>query len=159
MLNDSEKEFERKYNLQLIAMLGHGKDGRVWESDRHTALKFFYDFDVYTRELRAYRILRSVRRDDFLGHQVPRLLNNDDSLHAIEMTIVAPPFLLDFAAAYMEKEVERFAFHPDVIAERENHWAEIFEAHWPEVMAIREAFFLQTGLILLDLSLNNVRFE
>jgi hypothetical protein len=66
---------------------------------------------------------------------------------------------LDFAAAYTVQEVERFAFHPDIIAERELHWSEVFAAQWPEVIALRDAFFAHTGLILLDLSLNNIRFE
>jgi hypothetical protein len=75
------------------------------------------------------------------------------------MTIVSPPFLLDFAAAYTEEEVERFAFDDDVTSEREMHWAEIFGSRWSEVIALRDSFFQKTGLILLDLSLNNVRFR
>jgi hypothetical protein len=159
MLDDSAKEFERKHRVRLVAKLGDGKDGFVLSSDRDTAVKFLYDRDVYNRELRAYRVLKEADIDEIKGHHVPRLLSHDDDLRAIEMTIVGSPFLLDFAAAYTEEEVERFAFDPDIMAERESHWTEIFGARWPEVIAIRDAFFSRTGLILLDLSLNNVRFE
>jgi len=40
----------------------------------------------------------------FQGFAVPRLLRFDPSLHVIEMTIVQPPFLLDFAAARVDEE-------------------------------------------------------
>lgn len=159
MLNDSAKEFERKHRLHLIARLGDGKDGLVLSSDQDTAVKFFHSSDAYNRELRAYRALKKACVDEINSHQVPRLLSYDDELRAIEMTIVVPPFLLDFVEAYTEAEVERFAFDPDVMAERELHWSEIFADRWPGVIAMRDAFFNHTGLILLDLSLNNVRFE
>ncbi len=77
---------------------------------------------------------------------------------AIEMTIVKPPFLLDFAAAYSEQEFERLDFSAEIIEEREEHWSEIFGERWPDAAALRDAFQQQTGLILLDLSLNNIRF-
>jgi hypothetical protein len=83
----------------------------------------------------------------------------DPSLRAIEMTIVQPPFILDFASAYPQQEYDRFAFPEDVLAEREGHWAEIFGERWPIVTALRETFRQKTGLMLLDLSLNNIRFE
>lgn len=153
------KGYVRKHKLRLLNKLGDGKDGIVLSSDRDTAVKFLYDIDNYNRELRAYRILEEAGVDEVNGHHVPRLIDHDDELRAIEMTIVAPPFLLDFVAAYTEKEVERFAFDPDVMAERESHWVEVFGARWPDVLAIREHFFSRTALNLLDLSLNNVRFE
>jgi hypothetical protein len=159
MFDDSVTNFENKYRVRLARQLGQGKDGLVLSSDRDTAVKFFHDLDVYNRELRAYRALEEEDTDEINGHQVPRLRGCDAALRAIEMTIVSPPFLLDFAAAYTEEEVERFAFDQDVMDEREEFWKDIFGPRWPQVVAIREAFFDRTGLILLDLSLNNVRFE
>jgi hypothetical protein len=159
MLNNSASEYERKHRVSLIAKLGDGKDGIVLSSNRDTAVKLFYDVNVYNRELRAYRVLQAAEIDEINGHHVPRLLHSDDDLRAIEMTIVVPPFLLDFAAAYTEDEVERFAFSTDVTAERESHWEEIFGDRWGEVIDLTNAFFARTGLMLLDLSLNNVRFE
>jgi hypothetical protein len=40
----------------------------------------------------------------------------------------------------------------------EAHCAEIFGNHWPEVQLLRDAFARETGLILPDLSLNNIKF-
>ncbi|HEY1629442.1 MAG TPA: hypothetical protein VGF52_06265, partial [Tepidisphaeraceae bacterium] len=74
------------------------------------------------------------------------------------MTIVQPPFILDFASAYTIDEYAHLEFTQEVLDESEARWAGIFEHNWPEVQAIREAFTRETGLILLDLSLNNIKF-
>ena len=157
-MRDSAKEFASKYALQFSKRLGEGKDGVVLSTDRNTAVKFFNDADIYSRELHAYRVLKGENIDEICGHHIPQLRNFDDSLRAIEMTIVTPPFLLDFAAAYTEEEVEYFAFDDDVVAEREIHWAEVFGERWPDVVEMRRLFLERTGLVLLDLSLNNIRF-
>jgi len=74
------------------------------------------------------------------------------------MTIVAPPFLLDFASAYTQHEYDRFEFTQEALDERLAHWSEIFATDWLTVQSTSEAFTNETGLILLDLSLNNIRF-
>jgi hypothetical protein len=51
----------------------------------------------------------------------------------IEMTIVKPPFLLDFASAYTKQEWARLAFTPEVLQERQEHWSEIFGDKWRNV--------------------------
>ena len=56
------------------------------------------------------------------------------------------------------EEYERLEFSQEVLDEREAHWAEIFGDHWPVVQSLRAAFTRETGLILLDLSLNNIKF-
>jgi len=39
--------FEKKYNLQLGARLGFGRDGNVFLIDRNTAVKFFTEKDSF----------------------------------------------------------------------------------------------------------------
>ena len=114
---------------------------------------------VYRRELRAYQILRQRDIEEINGFQIPKLLRSDDSLLAIEMSIVTPPFLLDFASAYTQTEYDRFSFTQEILDERESHWSEIFADDWPTVQITAQAFKTATGLILLDLSLNNIRFK
>jgi len=46
-----------------------------------------------------------------------------------------------------------------VIEEREQHWVEVFGDRWSIVQDITNAFTSATGLILLDLSLNNIKFS
>ena len=151
-------QYAAKYSIRFTDDLGNGKDGRVLRSQYGDAVKFFHDEAVYRRELRAYQILRKLGIDQINGFQVPRLIRHDDALRAIEMTVVQPPFILDFASAYTGREYERLEFSQEVLDEREAHWAEIFGDQWPEVQSLRAAFTRETGLILLDLSLNNIKF-
>jgi hypothetical protein len=158
MLMEAPARYERLYAVHFIDKLGHGKDGSVFKTSEGQAVKFLVDPDLYRRELRAYQILRQRDIEDISGFQIPRLIRNDDTLLAIEMTIVDAPFILDFASAYTINEYNRFDFTAEVIEEREQHWAEVFGDRWATVQEITNAFTSATGLILLDLSLNNIKF-
>jgi hypothetical protein len=155
---ETSGQYELRYNFRFVDALGDGKDGRVLKTADGQAVKFFKDEAIYRRELRAYQILGQRDIDELNGFQIPRLLRFDDALLAIEMTIVAPPFLLDFASAYTQHEYDRFEFTQEVLDERQAHWSEIFADDWPTVQLTSEAFTNETSLILLDLSLNNIRF-
>jgi hypothetical protein len=151
--------YARKHRVVFVDPLGDGKDGSVFRTNRRQAVKFFHDRDVYNRELRAYRVLSRRKIVDIAGHQVPKFIRHDDGLLAIEMSIVQPPFLLDFAAAYSAAEVAHLAFTQEVLDEREEHWSEMFGERWPAVIKLRHEFLRATGLHLLDLNPNNIRFE
>jgi hypothetical protein len=159
MANTPADTYSEQYGVTFAEKLGEGKDGRVFNTTRDTAVKFCFDQETYARELRAYVLLTAKNIESIFGFQIPLLENFDDALLAIEMSVVTPPFLLDFAAAYTREEIERFAFTEDVIAEREAHWADIFGDRWPETSALRDEFERRTGFVLLDLNLNNIRFE
>ena len=53
------------------------------------------------RERRVYERLREAHVLRISGFHVPQLVRFNDELMAIEMTIVTPPFVLDFAGAYL----------------------------------------------------------
>ncbi len=80
----------------------------MWYTEQRTAVKFFDLRDCYERERAAYLILMEGEIDMVLGHSIPELVSYDDDLPAIEMTIVKPPFLLDFASAYPEEDAPDF---------------------------------------------------
>src|SRR2546430_11104756 len=153
---DGSIQYAATYSIRFTDDLGNGKDGRVLRTQYGDAVKFFHDESIYRRELRAYQILQELGTDQINGFQIPRLIRHDDALRAIEMTVVQPPFVLDFASAYTSEEYERLEFSQEVLDEREAHWAEIFGDHWPVVQSLRAAFTRETELILLDLSLNNI---
>jgi hypothetical protein len=157
-MDDSLSQYQTRYKVQFIEKLGDGKDGTVLKTSQGQAVKFFDDDAIYRRELRAYQILRRRDIEEINGFQIPRLIRNDDSLLAIEMTIVDAPFVLDFASAYTIQEYNRFEFTEEVLEERQAHWLEIFGDRWAVVSAICDAFTRETGLVLLDLSLNNIKF-
>ncbi len=50
-----------------------------------------------------YLRLRELQVESIRGHAVPQLLHFDDEFLAIEMTIVSPPFCLDFGGAYLDR--------------------------------------------------------
>ena len=71
-----------------------------------------------------------------------------------EMTIVQKPFVLDFAAAYLDVRPD---FPEEVWAEWEADQREQFEERRPKVRAILDAFE-GFGIYLLDVSPANVGF-
>lgn len=151
--------YSRLYQCEFIDRLGEGKDGEVFLTDRGTAVKFHGEAEFFHRESRAYRALANVHHGQIAGFACPTMVNADDTLWAIEMSVVRPPFVVDFVSAYTDEEMERLAFDEEVQAEREAFWIERFGDRWPQVQEIRAEFHKLTGLMLLDLSLNNIRFE
>ena len=129
------KLFAQSYNTDFIDRLGEGKDGEVFQTTRYTAVKFLADPDYYKREVRAYRVLAELGIQEIAGHDCPRLINADDALFAIEMSIVQPPFIVDFVSAYTDEELEWLGFDDDVVAERAALWKK-FADRWPKVVQI-----------------------
>ena len=68
---------------------------------------------------------------------MPQLIHHNEELLAVEMTIVKRPFILDFAAAYLDKRPE---FPAEVWADWEAEKREQFEERWPRVEQILSAF-------------------
>ena len=93
----------------MIARLGSGRDGEVYLTDRNTAVKFFTASENYSREQTAYQRMTDLHIAEIAGHAVPLFINSREELLAIEMTVVQPPFLLDFASAYGEADAPDFS--------------------------------------------------
>ena len=110
--------------------------------------------ETYQREKEAYERLRTCGISKVRGFHVPQLIASDDSLRIIQMTIVARPFILDFAAAYLDRRPE---FSEEIWADWEKEKREQFEERWPQVQAILDEFE-QLGIYLLDVSPANIAF-
>ena len=65
--------------------------------------------------------------------EVPQLIDFDDDLWVIEMTIVIRPFVLDFAGAYLDRAPD---FSEEVMADWYEQKREQFGKNWPEAQAI-----------------------
>jgi hypothetical protein len=156
-VSDSMKSaFEAKYNLILSSRLGFGFDGEIFLTNSNTAVKFFKEREKYSRERRAYEIIMQCGVTRVLGHEVPQLRRADDELMAIEINLVRPPFLLDFASAHPESEVPDFP--EEVWAEWQDRKLEEFGDRWPQVQLVLAEFQHLTGLVLLDVNPGNIRF-
>jgi len=135
--------------------LGDGKDGAVWRTTRPSALKVHVAQQSYLSERDAYIRLREVDLRSAAGFVIPVLHDHDDELWALEMSIVTPPFAVDFASA-------RLDFPPDLI-EDEGHTLEDlvrdrFEDRTAEVLALYHELVDRAGIYLTDLHPHNIKF-
>jgi hypothetical protein len=146
--------YAQRHFCHLEAQLGYGFDGIVFSTDCQSAVKVFKYERQYTSERDAYFRLRELRVYDVRGFAVPRLLQYDDELWVVEMTIVRPPFVLDFAGASLDRPHE---FPKEVLEAWRLEKAEQFETRWPEVRRLIGAFE-QYGIYLSDVKPGNIEF-
>lgn len=125
----------RRLSLKIQYPLGAGIDGCVWRTSRPSALKLSEREKSYHDEVESYRRLQehNVRRLE--GFAIPRLIDHDDLLLAIEISVVSPPFLLDFGKVYLDRPPP---YWDD--AEIMGHWhaedRENFGDRWKTVLSL-----------------------
>jgi hypothetical protein len=114
-------EYCFRVGAQLGPQLGYGVHGTVFAVHNQTdleqsAIKIHERERPYQRERDVYRRLAETSVSAVRNCRVPRMLRCDDDLWVIEISIVTPPYLLDFAGAYLDKSPD---FSEDVLAEWE----------------------------------------
>ncbi len=136
----------------VLASLGAGYDGQVFSTNTETAIKVFCYEKLYLRERDVY--LRLLEHDVFevCGCRIPQLVDIDDTLMIIEMEIVKPPFVLDFAGAYLDQLPD---FPEDVMQDWLDAKEEQFEDDWPLVQSIM-ATLSGYGVHLADVKPGNI---
>lgn len=110
------QQYARSQCLSLLGVLGHGKDGQVWYANRPSAVKVHVVHASYQVERNAYIRLRNLGIAEISGLAVPKLVGFDDALFVVEMTIVTPPSVVDFASAVLD--------HDPALIEDEGHTLE-----------------------------------
>ena len=108
-------------------LLGMGQEGSVWPTDNETAIKVFDRERNFNSEASCYEILRDNQVYEIDGFTIPHLIDSDSDLLVVEMTIVAPPFILDFGKAYINHRPD---FSELVMEYYEQERAEMFEGNW-----------------------------
>ena len=146
-------EYTRERGLALRRRLGCGKDGSVWSTSRTTAVKAHERVSTFDRELAAYSRLREHGVESVLGLAVPRLVDWDAEPRVVEMTIVQPPFVLDFGSAWLDGAPD---FSDEVMAEWLAEKEEQFEGDWPRVAGVLGELRRRWGVHLLDVHPGNV---
>ncbi|MGQ0636167.1 MAG: hypothetical protein ACT4QC_16260 [Planctomycetaceae bacterium] len=148
------QRYSQRHGCGLRCELGFGYDGIVFSTDRQSALKALRFASLFERERNVYERLRDNGVQTVLGFAVPHLMRVDEELWIIEMTIVSPPFVLDFAGAYLDTP-------PDYPEEVMETWraekAEQFGERWAEVRRVMSAF-RQWGIYLADVKPGNIEF-
>jgi hypothetical protein len=159
ILIQNVRTYASRYELQLGERLGFGVHGIVFVAEdmslpgKH-AVKAHKHAEAYVRERDVYQRLRQSGVSEVLGFRVPDLVRCDDQLRVIEMTIVTPPFVLDFAGARLDVPPE---FPDEVWEQWETEKVEQFGPRWPNVRAVLAALE-DLDIYVLDVSPRNIMF-
>lgn len=150
---------EHESKLDVEKSFGFGVHGSVYAclratSNVKTALKIHERSQPYTRERDVYLRLRDLEITEIYGHNVPILLEFDDTLLAIEMSVVVRPFLLDFGGAYLDQPPD---YEDDILNQWELEKQEQFEGNWPKASRIL-ARLRNYGIYVADVNPGNIGF-
>jgi hypothetical protein len=149
-------EYARRRNLSIEKQLGSGIQGVVFSTHDGTAIKALIRSEFYARERNAYLRLRTLGIGKIAGFNVPHLFDFHDELLVIEMQIVTPPYVVDFASAYLDSPPP-YANDPEIMGTWEEDKREQFEKQWPTVRRVMAAF-QSHGIYLSDIKPGNIEF-
>ena len=141
----------------VMELLGWGIDGVVFAHPLvSNAIKVHKNQESFEKELAAYKRLSDRRVEKFMGFSVPQLMGHDRQLRVVELSIVKPPFLLDFAAATVDKKND---FSPE---DMELWWQDVEHNFGDDYAIARDVFWgLKTdfGIYYWDLKPRNLCFR
>jgi hypothetical protein len=143
-------------DVQIIGILGAGKDGTVYETNKATAIKVHVEMESYEHERNVYLRLQECDLGEVCGLRIPRLIKCHDNLRLIEMTLVTPPYILDFASAWLDRPPD---FSQEVLDQWHEQVRENFGERFGEIMGVLELLGNRAGVYLLDIHTHNVKFE
>jgi hypothetical protein len=125
----------RKLTLDCQYPLGAGIDGCVWRTSRPSALKLCEREKSFKDEAAAYLRLRDSKVRRIQEFAVPQLIDYDGPLMALEMSIVSPPFLLDFGKVYLDSPPPYWN-DAEVMAHWHAEGQENFDTRWSKVLSV-----------------------
>lgn len=99
-----------------------------------------------------YRHLHAKNIESINGFKVPSFLGFNDEYLIVEMTLVKPPFVVDFASARLSRPE---LFSVEIMEEWEREKKEEFENDWPRVKGLISSF-RAIGVYLTDVHPRNV---
>lgn len=158
-LEDIERrasKYALMHGLELADRLGHGVHGTVFSTSQASAVKIHRERAAFERELACYERLKDLQVVELRGHHVPQLIAWDDSLWIIEMTVVARPYLLDFAGAFLDSPPD---FSDEVMEQWYDEMQELFEDRWEDVQLLLAELRGRCGIHLVDVNRGNVAFD
>jgi hypothetical protein len=151
--------YASRHRFQLAERLGFGIHGIIYVAEDKsgggkTAIKAHREAEPFRRELSVYARLRETQVTEILGFNVPQFIRSDDDLRVIEMNIVARPFVLGFAGAYLDAPPD---FPDEIWEEWEDQKRDQFDARWPKVRTVLAALE-ELGIHMVDVSPSNIAF-
>jgi hypothetical protein len=109
---------------------------------------------MFANETRIYDS-RNARSSIIQGLAVPILVNFDDTKQIVEMTVVFPPCILDFAKAYVDRSPD---FSAKVLRDWREETADLFDSDWESVQYLLEEL-QRLGIFYFDAKPGNIRFR
>lgn len=146
------RAYAQNRELEIQRLLGAGYDGTVFATNRKSAIKALKWPELYEHERNIYLRLQQFQVIDVAGCAVPELLGYDDEMLIVEMTIVSPPYVLDFAGARLDHTND---YPPNIRRQWEREKRIQFGSNWQYVPRIVVAF-QRMGIFLSDLNPGNV---
>lgn len=154
---DRARAYVLQNNLRVTEQLGWGQDGIVFSTLAQSAIKTFLYSKQYEAERNAYIRFLELDLSNLSGFSIPRLIRYDDTLLVVEMEIVRPPFVLDFAGAYLDQPPP-YAGDRKIMAAWEKRKKFEFGDRWPIVRGLL-AEFRRHGVHLSDVKPGNICFD
>ena len=136
--------------------LGFGQDGLVYATDQESVLKCLRYERLYQNERNVYQRLAQLGCEEIAGFNVPKLINSDDELWIVEIQIVTPPFVLDFAGASLDRPSQIFV---EISEGDQQEWIqtlmEMYGDEWP-LVDHSSPNFAGNKIFLTDVSPGNI---
>ena len=128
----------------------------VFSSSNQSAIEVHAEKAGYLREIQAYSRLAQHDVREVRGITVPTLRAFDENLQIIEMSLVTPPFIVDFGGAYLD-EPPPHAKEPDALARWIEERRERFEDQFMAINGIIAELESRYGIYLTDVHSGNIR--
>jgi hypothetical protein len=146
----------RQLSLDCQYPLGAGIDGCVWRTSRPSALKLCERDKSFRDEVESYRRLQNQDVRRIREFAVPRLIDWDAPLMAIEISIVSPPFLLDFGKVYLDSPPPYWD-DAEIMGDWHAEGKENFGPRWGQVLSLI-GLLQKYGIWYVDPKPGNIMF-
>lgn len=130
-----------------------GLDAYLWRTNVETVVKVHRYHDRFEKELAAYHRLAERKITRLKGFEFPQLVDYDEQMRILELSIVSPPYILDFVEVGLGKKPSNFDL--DRI---EAQQSKQFGKDWPDVRRLLEAL-MQIGIYYDDVHNKNIRLR
>jgi len=151
-IKDRIETYCHRSQRSLAKQIGFGYDGLVFETNQKSAVKGLKHQQLHRQERDVYLRLAEYDMTVVRDCQIPTMLGRDDELWVVEMEIVSPPFVLDFAGAYLDFPPE---YPDDVLAAWRTEKREQYGEDWPWVQDIMRDL-ASIGIYLADVKPGNI---
>ena len=157
LLTQQAKAYTARLDIAIENQLGCGLQGVVFLASNQAAIKVHADKSAYDREVAVYGRLAQHSVSSVRGFNVPIMRAFDDELRVIEMSVVKPPFVLDFGGAYVDRPSPHAA-DPENLRRWMEERSDKFGDSLKIVNAILADFEVRYRIFLTDVHPGNIRF-